>query len=249
MHVCCLTYQTYHIPPIMASNPIKPPTTPPTIGAILEDEFDPLAPLVFKEGGGELVTFDTKVDDGGEVDVTMTSVVTTLPFGKVVVAEEDMSVNWDMESGIDEEVGAAGVGVEREDWEVEVLLMDVELELQDVENRVRVGFDDVNVTGTVTVTGTETIDVEAGEHVSYESKSYELDCAPAPVTTTCVGEHEELAVACEQTLDVVVTRLGGKVVTVVENDVESELEVAVTTWNCVSVAIVAHDMTNSGDSP
>ena len=147
-----------------ASNAMTPPTVPPTIGAVLEDEFAP-AELWFKEGEG---TLETTVDDGGEVDVTMTWVITTWPFDRVVVEEEDIGAD-------------VGVGVSLDDAEVDGRAWDVKMlllllldgaELQEVENKVRVGFDVVNVTGTVIVTGTEIVDVEAGRGlVSYDGTS------------------------------------------------------------------------------
>lgn len=105
--------------------------------------------------------------------VTMTWVVTRLPSDNVVVMTEEDTREGGGETDVDdsEEVGV-GVGVGCEDWEVKilleilVLLVNAGLELHDVENKVRVGFELVNVTGTVKVTGTVFVDAEAGEQTS-----------------------------------------------------------------------------------
>jgi hypothetical protein len=52
-----------------------------------------------------------------------------------------------------------------------LVLVGVELEVHEFENKVVVGFDVVNVTGTVTVTATVFVDVAAGEHISFGSST------------------------------------------------------------------------------
>jgi hypothetical protein len=61
-----------------------------------------------------------------------------------------------------------------------LLRLDVGVELQDVENKVRVGLDVVKVTGTVIVTGTDIVEVEAGGHVSYRSSNWSLSAHEHP---------------------------------------------------------------------
>ena len=105
---------------------------------------------------------DVTTDEDGEDDeviVRLTWEVTTTPSDNVITGEEDTRSR-DVEAKVDDG-DKVGVDCELEDWELEVLLLemlvllvDVGLELHDVENKVRVGLDVVNVTGTVRVTRT-----------------------------------------------------------------------------------------------
>lgn len=163
---------------------------------------------------------DVTTDEDGEDDeviVRLTWEVTTTPSDNVITGEEDTRSR-DVEAKVDDG-DKVGVDCELEDWELEVLLLemlvllvDVGLELHDVENKVRVGLDVVNVTGTVRVTRT-VFNVET-----------------APLTVSVVAGHEELDIEAEQAMVLVIV-VGGRVVTTAENDVERESDVVVTTWN------------------